>query len=396
MMVSTSIPTAAPTPTATPLPVLPTLTPEPTPASEQKSPQSVSGGEVGRVTGKLCYPSSLPPPMTLYFQNTVTGERLEHDLAQGEMTFEVELVPGEYTAYAHTVGTELAGLYSQATVCGRGPDCTNHDLISFQVQPGQATENIDLCDWYTPPGITPWPDADSTSSEVQVTTLQNMHIYTSPTLIYPPLQLMPPRVSAKALARTADNLWVQLAYPPDQQSWIYAPLTQILGQPDRLPVITSTMAGEPVENGSSQEKFGQFTPTTWSASPHSHLVHFKGTIKDSSGQPVNGFSVLLENGTWSVLSHPTGASRHYPDVLEGNWDLVIYNATDAAGWWSLTVVSYDCPNFEEGFNAQCKSFTRRSEPQLVKIVYPDRAVVKADWVCQHDCDQGLYQEPYRP
>jgi hypothetical protein len=223
-----------------------------------------------------------------------------------------------------------------------------------------------------------------------------MHLYTSPTLIYSPLQIISPTVSAKALARTGDNLWLQLVYPPVEPSWIYAPLTQIMGQPEGLPVITPTIEEEPGENGGSSENFDQFTPTAWSASPHSHLVHFKGTIKDRSGRLVNGFSVLLENGTWSVLSHPTGASRHYPDVAEGSWDLVIYNATDAAGWWSLTVVSYDCPNFEEGFNAQCKSFTRRSEPQLVKIVYPDRAVIKADWVCQEACDQGLYQEPYRP
>ena len=66
------------------------------------------------------------------------------------------------------------------------------------------------------------------------------------------------------------------------------------------------------------------------------------------------------------------------------------------GWWTLTVVSYDCPDFEGGFNAQCKQFTRLSENQLVKIVYPDETIIEADWVCHRNCDQGLYVKAYRP
>jgi hypothetical protein len=334
--------------------------------------------------------------MTLYLQNVATEVLTEVDIALGQSRFSVDLPPGDYTAYAQTVGTELAGAYSQAAVC-RGPGCTDHSLLPFQIEAGEITEGIELCDWYTPPGITPWPEtAGAAPGDVRVTTLQNMHVYTSPSLVYPQLDIMPPLSSAKALARSADRFWLQVEYPAGTLTWLYAPLLQISGQPDALPVITSTTAGETPGQEDSSGTGPQFTPATWSASPNLGLVHFKGSIKDSAGRPVNGFSVLLENGTWSVLSHPTGASRHYPDVPEGAWDLLIMNETDAVGWWVLTVVSYDCPNFEEGFNAQCKSFTRLSEPQLVKIVYPNRTVIKADWVCQRDCDRGLYQEPYRP
>jgi hypothetical protein len=82
-------------------------------------------------------------------------------------------------------------------------------------------------------------------------------------------------------------------------------------------------------------------------------------------------------------------------VAEGAWDLIINNASDAAGWWALTVVRYDCPDFEGGFNAQCKAFRPLSETQIIRIVYPDENIVKADWRCQRDCAQGLYVEPFR-
>jgi hypothetical protein len=90
---------------------------------------------------------------------------------------------------------------------------------------------------------------------------------------------------------------------------------------------------------------------------------------------VIGYSVLIDNGTWSVLSHPTGASHHYPDVVDGLWDVVIPNETDAAGWWTLTVVRYECPDFETGFNSQCKQYTPLSETKVVHVIHPDENVI---------------------
>jgi hypothetical protein len=62
-----------------------------------------------------------------------------------------------------------------------------------------------------------------------------------------------------------------------------------------------------------------------------------------------------------------------------------------AGWWTLTVVRYECPNFEQRFDAQCKQFTRLSEDIKVEVVWPDEAIINADWVCHWGCDKGLYQ-----
>lgn len=319
--------------------------------------------------------------MTLYLKNTASGEAVEIEIAQGQAAFTAELPPGEYVAYAHTVGTELAGGYTGGELW---------ELLPFAVRPDQPTTGIDLCNWYDPPGLV---TAETTGeATVTVTTLQNMNVFPQPSLAEFPLATVPPRLTAPAVARNGDGAWLQVKEPAGGNlAWIYAPLTQVSGRPEALPILPSDPT-KPVPIGDQ----AQFAPATWTTEFNESIVQFKGYIRDEAGNPVNGYSVLLDNGTWSVLSHPTGASRHYPDTEDGAWDLVITNAADAAGWWALTVVSYDCPDFETGFNAQCKQFTPLSATQIVKVVYPDGNIINADWLCRRNCDQGLYAEAYRP
>jgi len=344
----------------------------------------------GVVTGSLCYPSSRPPPITLYLQDSTSGVEIELELAQGQTSFAVELPPGEYVAYAHTVGTELAGGYTQGIPC---QNC-GQELRAFNVEPGTTTAGIDLCDWYDPPRIQ-IDAADQNGAAVWVTTLQNMKVFSAPTLASPDLAVVPPRTAVEAVARNAAGSWLQADFANAGTAWISAPLTLIRGRPDALPVVAFGSESPTVETKKSLADRNRFVPTTWVSGYNESIVHFKGYIRDEVGQPVNGFPILLDNGTWSVLSHPTGASRHYPDVEDGAWDLVITNAADAAGWWALTVVSYDCPDFESGFNAQCKQFTPLSNTEVVRVIYPDENVVDADWLCRFGCNQGLYVEPYR-
>ena len=335
--------------------------------------------------------------MILYLQDTATGALTELNIPQNQTQYILEVPPGEYHAYALTVGTELAGVYSQAVRCGLNAACTNHRSLPFQVQSGQTTKRIDLCDWYNPPGLVSTNPNSATAGVVTVTTVQKMNVFAGPGLNFPTLGFAPSRASAPALGRTVDGSWLQITYPTAAGSaWIYAPLTQVGGQLDVVPLVLPeiNLGEDPLSK--LERSITQFSPAAWSAWFNESIVHFKGSIKDEQGRPVNGFSILADNGTWSVLSHPTGASRWYPDTDDGEWDIIITNATDAAGWWTLTVASYDCPDFEAGFNAQCKQFTRLSENQVVKIVYPDETVINADWVCHRDCDQGLYVKAYRP
>nr|HMQ51195.1 PT domain-containing protein [Anaerolineae bacterium] len=341
-----------------------------TPPAAQYSTQPIS------LTGSLCYPSTETPPLTLFFQNLATQATTELDIPRGLSSYAVELPPGEYIAYAQTVGTRLQGAYT----CGADEPCP------FTVEPDQSAA-IDLCTWYQPPGLQP-SLGEQPNDEVWIRLEQAMLARTGPGLETPELSLIESGSLSQATARSADGLWLEVKPAGDDQTgWLHAPLVRIYGNPESLPV---------KGDNSPVSKPASFTPAVWRSEANPNMVLFRGEIRDEQDRPVNGYSILLDNGTWSVLSHPTGASRHYPNVPDGQWDVIIDNETDAAGWWSLTVVRYDCPDFEQGFNAQCKQFPPVSETKVVKVVHPDENIIEANWTCHESCDDGLYAKPYRP
>ena len=359
LRVSTSVPTDAP-PGTTPSPLPPTVTPMP-------------GSGPGTVRGSVCYPSSVNPPLTLTFETTGGDKAVTLDIPAGQPEFVVNLPPGEYVAYAHTVGTGLRGSYSQAVPCGLTRNCIDHSLRPFSVPPGGEIAGIELCDWYRRPGVLPHPPDATDTTAVSVTTLQNMHLLNAPDLAEPPLQTLPAAVTAPATGRSKDNQWLHIEPPAGEPGWIYAPLTVIQGDPTGLPVLA---AGSGPESGPPD----QFTPARDRVRlPNSTVGHFRGNLLDAAGEPVNGYSLLLTNGTWSVLTHPSGPSHHYPNYTNGQWDMVLYNPAEGAGWWAITVVRYNCPNFEQGFNAQCKQFTLVSPTEVIRLVRRSHPRRSSNW-----------------
>ena len=120
--------------------VLPTETPA---ATEEPAPALA-----GTVTGTVCYPSEFIPAMHAYFRNANTGELTELAIAENQTAYRFELPAGTYEAFAYLQSGELGGSYSQAVVCGLSVECVDHSLVAFDIQAGQTTEKIDLCDWY--------------------------------------------------------------------------------------------------------------------------------------------------------------------------------------------------------------------------------------------------------
>jgi hypothetical protein len=193
----------------------------------------------------------------------------------------------------------------------------------------------------------------------------------------------------------------------DGTGWVFAPLVKLNGDvesvtiakvappPPPPPTPTPEKPKEPEGPPPPPKKQYQFVPLGFYGTPNAGIVHFKGRIKTKDGALVNGYSVLVDNGAWGVLAHPTGASHHYPEKGDGEWDVVIPNISNGVGWWWLTVVKYECSDFFARFDAQCKQFTRLSEDVKMEVVYPDKMVINADWVCEFDCDQGLYVNAFR-
>lgn len=251
------------------------------------------------------------------------------------------------------------------------------------------------------PAATPTPDV------VSVTLTQNMNVRGGPGTNYSVIGPGPVGETALVLGRNDDASWLKIEYPSaDGTGWIYAPLVQVNGNAETVPPVEAppppppTPVPEPTEPPPPPpppEPQYQFTPTGWHASGNPGIVHFKGRIKDEAGNLVNGYSVLVDNWSWSIMSHPSGASHHYPEKGDGEWDVVIPNENlgDGVGWWWLSVVRYDCADFLSRFDAQCKQFTRLSEEVKIEVVWPDETVINADWVCHWDCNKGLYVDGFR-
>lgn len=91
----------------------------------------------GEVSGTFFYPSEFNPPLTLYFENAVTGEIIQFSIPEGNPTYKVLLPNGTYYAYAWAPNYNLQGAYV----------FDNLTMKPFVVKGGQLTSGINLTDW---------------------------------------------------------------------------------------------------------------------------------------------------------------------------------------------------------------------------------------------------------
>ncbi|MBN1991900.1 MAG: SH3 domain-containing protein [Anaerolineae bacterium] len=320
-----------------------------------------------------------------------------------------------------SLGCGLSGSLSELLGNNNPPTPTRIPLPTFTPTPAnivmidvnaQPTSTATLEPSPTPeifePSPTPPPPPPDTpepvSAAVTVTILKDMNVRGGPGTNYPVLGTAPVGASSNVVGRNADSTWLQVEYPPGSSTtgWVYAPLVQVDGNPEVVAVaaVSEPPAAPPPEESPPEEspppapeppKY-QFTPGAWHASENAGICHFKGRMRDEAGNFVYGYSVYVTNLSWGAISHPAGASHHYPDKNE-EWDVAGIELQNCPGWWYLSVVRYECADFQARFEAQCKEFTRLSEEIPVEVVYPDEMVINADWVCHWDCDKGLYSQP---
>jgi len=114
--------------------------------------------ESGIVSGKICYPFSNPPSLTLYFESVEDGRVIPYRTHQGQESYSLELERGTYHAYAWIPEEFIrGGAYSAAVACGFKESCTDHSLLPVEVEPRQKTSGVDICDWDAGPGEVPLP-----------------------------------------------------------------------------------------------------------------------------------------------------------------------------------------------------------------------------------------------
>jgi len=129
-----------------------TDTPEPT-ATLTPSPTLIEKN----VLGKICFPGEEIPAMTAYFEETGKGTIVELPIQKNQSSYEVNLQPGTYIAYAWLEDFSRGGLYSRAIACGMKAGCDDHTLLPFIVTGRKVLSGIDLCDWFAGPFNVPYP-----------------------------------------------------------------------------------------------------------------------------------------------------------------------------------------------------------------------------------------------
>ncbi len=91
----------------------------------------------GTVGGNFCYPSEFNPPLTLYFENAHTGEKIQFAFPENENVYSVLLPAGRYYTYAWAPNYNLEGAYTDSSGL----------MKTFLVEGGLTTPIINLCDW---------------------------------------------------------------------------------------------------------------------------------------------------------------------------------------------------------------------------------------------------------
>lgn len=114
--------------------------------------------EKGSISGSLGYPSEAIPELEVFAFNIEDQTKyysVKTSVNQQNFTLE-NVNPGSYYIVAYALGFNgLAGGYTKAIPCGLTVDCTDHSLISVEVDAGVDTSNIEVRDWYAPEGSFP-------------------------------------------------------------------------------------------------------------------------------------------------------------------------------------------------------------------------------------------------
>lgn len=141
--------------------IAPTVAPISVMAQPSNSPSSLPV-QRGKLTGKLCYPSSFVPNGVIIAKNTSTQELFKQEypgsLSGADPVYTLDLPKGEYRVKfeANISGSTITGFYTLYAACvddSTLSDCsgvvTRPTKVAV-VKPGETTTHVHLCDFYYP------------------------------------------------------------------------------------------------------------------------------------------------------------------------------------------------------------------------------------------------------
>ncbi|MGH2492256.1 MAG: hypothetical protein ACRDF9_12180 [Candidatus Limnocylindria bacterium] len=136
-----------------------TTTPVTTGAPPTSTAQSTS---TGAITGLLGYPAEGHPPVTIYAISTTDRSvffsvDVPRAATPPKSPYTITVQPGTYNLFAYLEGNDgpAGGAYTEFVRCGLHARCSDHTPIDVTVGAGETVRDIEVSDWYAPPGTFP-------------------------------------------------------------------------------------------------------------------------------------------------------------------------------------------------------------------------------------------------
>lgn len=146
----------------------PKITTKPTPTVSQPQPTAITTNpntpsvkpknNMGKVSGRLSYPSEMIPELLIVAFNSQNLEEYEYiKTGINQSDYELELPKGTYflVSYVADESGNYGGGYTNAVACGLSVECEDHSLVEVEVNKDTVIQNIDLTDWYAPENTFP-------------------------------------------------------------------------------------------------------------------------------------------------------------------------------------------------------------------------------------------------
>jgi hypothetical protein len=135
----------------------------PNPSVQPTAAAPTNSATTGSVSGKLCYPASVLPALTIYAKNLGDGAVFKQENPENQSQYTLPGLPeGNYYLFAYTHPgtnnpTSIGIGYTQFVLCGLLASCTDHAMIAVPVNAGETTTDVDICDGYDAGAIPPQP-----------------------------------------------------------------------------------------------------------------------------------------------------------------------------------------------------------------------------------------------
>lgn len=197
---------------------------------------------------------------------------------------------------------------------------------------------------------------DENGVQPQLVAPGTVNIRSGPGANYPIIGALNGNTPVRISGRNPDTSWWQIEITPGSIGWVASSVVSAsnadnvsIAEAPPPAAAAAAPAAQPAADtpppAASQKPKYQYEPTGWYDDGNAGLTRFLGTIKDTSGNPVNGAFVQAQCGSYSTISFPSGPVGWGPLRVGADWPAGFYDITvdtkPVPCLWVLTIVDTD-------------------------------------------------------